>query len=115
MTITMASFKPISGVENIHHIHRSTGRTSETIFTTLSKLNALYKHVTNPNLNEYKLTAIVLDTAGHKLFTCVGIKKDERDKPSFQKLSFANKGFDGINLGLDYISMGNMHRCNQET
>jgi hypothetical protein len=52
-----------------------------------------------PNLNEYKLTAIVLDIAGHKLFTCVGIKKDERDKPSFQKLSFANKGLDGINLG----------------
>jgi hypothetical protein len=59
----------------------------------------LYKHVTNPKLNEYKLTAIVLDIAGHKLITCVGIKKDERDKPSFQKLSFANKGLDGINLG----------------
>jgi hypothetical protein len=57
----------------------------------------LYKHVTNPNSNEYKLTAIVLDIAGHKLFTCVGIKKDERDKRSFQKLSFANKGLDGKN------------------
>jgi len=29
----------------------------------------------------------------------VGIKKDEINKRSFLKLSFANKGLDGINLG----------------
>jgi hypothetical protein len=40
-----------------------------------------------------------LDIAGHRLFTPVGIKKDEIDKRSFLKLSFANKGLDGINLG----------------
>jgi hypothetical protein len=40
-------------------------------------LLAWYKH----------LTAIVLDIAGHRLFTPVGIKKDEIDKRSFLKLS----------------------------
>jgi hypothetical protein len=40
-----------------------------------------------------------LDIAGHRLFKPVGIKKDEIDKRSFLKLSFANKGLDGINLG----------------
>jgi len=62
----------------------------------LSKLHALYnsclvKHVTNPNSNECKLTAIVLDIAGHRLFKPVGIKKDEIDKLSFLKLSFAKQ------------------------
>jgi hypothetical protein len=37
-----------------------------------------------------------LDIAGHRLFKPVGIKKDEIDKLSFLKLSFANKGLDGI-------------------
>jgi hypothetical protein len=59
----------------------------------------LVKHVTNPDSNKYKLTAIVLDIAGHRLFKPVSIKKDEIDKRSFLKLSFANKGLDGINLG----------------
>jgi hypothetical protein len=40
-----------------------------------------------------------LDIAGHILYKPVGIKKDEIDKCSFLKLSFANKGLDGINLG----------------
>jgi hypothetical protein len=40
-----------------------------------------------------------LDIAGHRLFKPVGIKKDEIDKRSFLKLSFANKGIDSINLG----------------
>jgi hypothetical protein len=45
----------------------------------LSKLHAFYNsclvnHVTNPNSNEYKLTAIVLDIAGHR-FIC---KRDYR-------------------------------------
>jgi hypothetical protein len=39
-----------------------------------------------------------LDIAGHRLFKPVGIKKDEIDKRSSLKLSFANKGLDGINL-----------------
>jgi hypothetical protein len=30
------------------------------------------KKVTNPNSNEYKLTAIVLDIAGHRLVKPVG-------------------------------------------
>jgi hypothetical protein len=58
-----------------------------------------YYNVTNPNSIEYKLTAIVLDIVGDRLFKPVGIKKDEIDKRSFLKLSFANKGLDGINLG----------------
>jgi hypothetical protein len=41
-----------------------------------------------------------LDIAGHRLFKPIGIKKDEIDKRSFLKLSFANKGLDGINLGI---------------
>jgi len=54
--------------------------------------------------SEYKLTAIVLDIAGHRLFKPVGIKKDEIDKRSFLNLSFANKGLHGINLGNKYLS-----------
>jgi len=54
-------------------------------------------HVTNPNSNEYKLIAIVLDIGGHRLFKPVCIKKDKIDKCSFLQMSFANK--DGINLG----------------
>ena len=82
----------------MHHIR------SKLFSLSLSKLHALYNsclvnHVINPNSNEYKITAIVLDTAGHRLFTPVGIKKDEIDKRYFLKLSFANKGLDGINLG----------------
>jgi hypothetical protein len=46
-----------------------------------SKLHALYNsclvnNVTNPNSNEYKLIAIVLDIAGFRLFKPVGITKD---------------------------------------
>ena len=83
----------------MHHIH------SKLFSLPLSKLHALYNsclvlnNVTNPNSNEYKLLAIVLDIAGHRLFKPVGIKKDEIDKRSFLKLSFANKDLDGINLG----------------
>ena len=55
-------------------------------------------HVTNPNSNEYKLTAIVLDIADRRFFKPVGINKDEIDKCSFLKLSFANKGLDAINF-----------------
>ena len=70
----------------------------------LSKLQSLYNsclknNVTNPNSNEYKLTAIVLHIADHRLFKPVGITNDEIDKRSFLKLSFANEGLDGINLG----------------
>ena len=59
----------------------------------------LGNNVTNPNSNEYKLTAIVLDIATHRFFKPVGIQKDEIDKCSFMKLSFVNKGLEGINLG----------------
>ena len=81
-----------------HHIR------SKLFSLPLSKLHAMYNtclvsNVTNPNSNEYKLTAIVLDIAGHRFFKPVGIKKDEIDKRSFLKLLFANKGLDGINLG----------------
>jgi hypothetical protein len=68
------------------------------IFTGVFVFNATF-NVTNPSSNEYKLTAIVLDIVGHRLFKPVGIKKDEIDKRPFLKLSFANKGLDGINLG----------------
>ena len=59
----------------------------------------MVNNVTNPNSNEYKLSAIVLDIAGHRLFKPVGIKKDEINKRSFLKLLFANKDLDDINLG----------------
>jgi hypothetical protein len=35
----------------------------------------------------------------HRFFKPVGIQKDEIDKRSFLKLSFVNKGIEGINLG----------------
>ena len=60
--------------------------------------SCLENHVINPNSNTYKLTAIALDIAGHRLFKRVGIKKDDIDKHSFLKLSFANQGIDAINF-----------------
>jgi hypothetical protein len=55
----------------------------------------------------YKPTAMVLDIAGHRLFKPVGIKKDEKDKRSFLKLSFANKGNCGhLNLNINYKTRG---------
>ena len=79
----------------IHHIR------SKLFSLYLSKLPALYNsclenHVKNPNSNEYKLTAIVLDIAGHRLFKPVGIKKDEIDKRSFLKLSFEKEDLDTL-------------------
>ena len=63
----------------------------------LSNLHVFYKsclenHDTNTNSNECKLTAIVLDIASSRLFKPVGINKDEIDKCSFLKMSFAIKG-----------------------
>jgi len=60
--------------------------------------SCLENHVINPNSNAYKLTAIALDIAGHRLFKRVGIKKDDIDKHSFLKLSFANQGIDVIHF-----------------
>jgi hypothetical protein len=61
----------------------------------------LENQYTNPNSNEYKLTAIVLDIVGHRFFfKPVGIKKDDIDKRSFLKLSFANEYLDAINLSI---------------
>ena len=82
----------------IHHIR------SKLFSLAFSKLYALYnscleKYVTNPNSNKYKLTAIVLDIAGHRLFKPVDIKKDEIDTHSFLKLSYANRSLDAINVG----------------
>jgi hypothetical protein len=82
----------------MHHIR------SKLFSLPLSKLHALnnsylVNNVTNPNSNEYKLTAMVLDIAGHRFFKPIGIQKDEIDKHYFLKLLFANKGLDGINLG----------------
>jgi hypothetical protein len=53
---------------------------------------------TCPNSKEYGFTAVVLDVARHRLFKSVGIKKDETEKRSFLKMSFANKGLDAINI-----------------
>ena len=83
---------------SMHHFR------SKLFSLTLSNLHSLYNsclesYVTNPNSNEYKLTAMVLDIASHRLFIPVVIKKDEIDKRSFLRLSFANKGLDDINLG----------------
>jgi hypothetical protein len=46
---------------------------------------------------------IVLDISGHRLYKPVGIKKDEIDKLSYLKLSFANKGLDGINVVVSVV------------
>jgi len=79
----------------MHHIR------SKLFSLPVLKPHALYNsclenHVTNPNSNVYKLTAIALDIAGHILFKRVGIRKDDIDKHSFLKLSFANQGIDAI-------------------
>jgi hypothetical protein len=46
---------------------------------------------------------IVLDISGHRLYKPVSIKKDEIDKLSYLKLSFANKGLDGINVVVSVV------------
>jgi hypothetical protein len=92
---------------SFYHLCRTVGYAShslETICTAPFKTTCLVKlmlgnNVTNANPNEYKLTAIVLDIADHWLFKAVGIQKDEIDKRSFLKLSFVNKGLEGIHLG----------------
>jgi hypothetical protein len=56
----------------------------------------ILQHLTNPNSNEYKFTAIGFDIAGHRLFKPVGIKKDEIDKRSFLKLSFEKEDLDTL-------------------
>jgi hypothetical protein len=54
--------------------------------------------ITNVNDIVYQhFTAIVMGIVGHRPFKLVGIKKDEIDKRSFLRLSFANKGLDGSN------------------
>ena len=53
---------------------------------------------TSPNSKEYGLTAVILDVARQRLVKTVGIKKDETEKRSFLKMSFANKGLDTINI-----------------
>jgi hypothetical protein len=68
-----------------YHFAETVGYASnslETILLHLSKLHSLYNsclinHATNPNSNEYKLIAIVLDIACHRPFKPVSIKKDE--------------------------------------
>ena len=55
--------------------------------------------MTNPISNENNVTAIVLNIVSHRLFRPVGIKKDERDKHSFLKLPFADKGINVNKLG----------------
>ena len=82
----------------MHHIR------SKLFALPLSKLHALYNsclvsNVTNPNSNEYKLQQSSWILPVTDFYKPVGIKKDEIDKRSFLKLSFANKGLDGINLG----------------
>jgi hypothetical protein len=47
---------------------------------TIASLTWKSEDVINPNSNEYKITAIVLDIAVHRLFKPVGIKTDEIDK-----------------------------------
>jgi hypothetical protein len=64
----------------VYHIHLK--------LFSLPKLHALYNscfvnNVINPNSNEYKLTAIVLDIAARRLFKPVGITKVEINKRSF--------------------------------
>jgi hypothetical protein len=81
----------------MHHIQ------SQLFSLLFSKLHDLYNsclvsNVANPNSSEYKLTEIVLDSAVHRLVKPVDIKKDEIDKRSFLKMSFASKGLDGITL-----------------
>jgi hypothetical protein len=73
---------------HMHHIR------SKLFSLTLSKPHFLYNsclenHVTNPNSNEYKITAIVLDIARHRLFKRVGIKKDGIHIRSSLNLSLA--------------------------
>lgn len=81
----------------IHHIR------TKLYSLPLSKLHSLFNlcletTVTNPHSNQYKLTAIMSDIASHRLFKPVCIGKDEKEKSSFLKLSFVNKGLDGVNL-----------------
>ena len=48
-------------------------------------------------------SAIVLEISGDRLYKPVDIKKDEIDKLSYLKLSFANKGLDGINVVVSVV------------
>ena len=68
-----------------------------------SKLHCLYNYClngvfTNCNSNHYKLSAIILDIAYHRLFSPVTTRHEVAESRSFLKLSFSNKGLDAIHL-----------------
>ena len=83
----------------MHHIR------SKLFSLTLSKLHALYVQLMFGK-PIYKSEFKWIKTYSNRLGYCrsqivlkpVGIKKDEIDKRSFMKLSFANKGIDAINV-----------------
>jgi len=52
----------------------------------------------NEYSKEYRLNAIIMDIAYHRLFKPVKTIKNDQDQRSFLKLKFANKGLDEINL-----------------
>ena len=71
----------------IHHIRRKQFSPS------LPKLHSLYNscmenHATNPNSNEYYITAMILD-----------IQTDEVDESSFLRIALANQVIDALNIG----------------
>ena len=81
----------------IHHIRTKLYSLPRT------KLHYLYKYClerifTDCNSNQYKLSAIILDIAYHRLFLPVTMRQDETKSRSFLKLSFSNKGLDAIHL-----------------
>ena len=66
----------------------------------LRELQSLALESTNYNNEsaEYKVTAIILDTAHYKLFRPVRSDQSTDAKTHFIKLDFINKGIDAVNL-----------------
>ena len=69
----------------------------------LSRLNSLLKaceecHTTDSRSTKYKIVAMVMDMANHRLFRPVFEHSNELQKRSFFNLKFTNKGIDAINI-----------------
>ena len=81
----------------IHHIR------SKLYSLPLSRLHSLLKacdecQVTDSRSAKYKILALVMDIASHRLFRPVCEHSEELEKRSFLNLKFINKGIDAINI-----------------
>ena len=81
----------------IHHIR------TKLYSISLSKLSLLFQEAQNTSVTDsrsvlYRLVAIIMDIANHRLFKPVLTTSNSEEKRYFFKVEFANKGLDAVNI-----------------